>query len=322
MPAESKAVVLVTDGVDTASATSFDTLRELARRAEVPVFSIGLDAGEVHPYHSRPPGRGGGGHGGGGGGPVEAGGGWRAGRPGGGPGGGGWGGGGHGGGPSGGGRRAAGRRLRRQAPERARRRHRRARRDRQGASSTTRPGATSPRERPTEGGGRVDRHDAAPPLPARLRAPGRQARLADDPRRRRPSRRHRARRGRATTSGADPGSPARAPLNGLPGSIWTAAEGARTIPGGRPPVSLAAGSRLGPYEIVSPLGAGGMGEVYRARDTRLGRRSRSRSCPPTGWRTRSGAPASSRRPAPPPPSTTRTSSPSTRSSQPRASSSS
>jgi dipeptidyl aminopeptidase/acylaminoacyl peptidase len=36
-------------------------------------------------------------------------------------------------------------------------------------------------------------------------------------------------------------------------------------------VTLAAGSRLGPYEIVSPLGAGGMGEVYRARDTRLER---------------------------------------------------
>src|SRR6516165_5632775 len=38
-----------------------------------------------------------------------------------------------------------------------------------------------------------------------------------------------------------------------------------------PIMSLNPGQKLGPYEIVSPLGAGGMGEVYRARDTRLDR---------------------------------------------------
>jgi serine/threonine protein kinase/Tol biopolymer transport system component len=36
-------------------------------------------------------------------------------------------------------------------------------------------------------------------------------------------------------------------------------------------MTLSAGTRLGPFEILAPIGAGGMGEVYRARDTRLGR---------------------------------------------------
>src|SRR5712691_13405386 len=36
-------------------------------------------------------------------------------------------------------------------------------------------------------------------------------------------------------------------------------------------MTIAAGTRLGPYEVVAPIGAGGMGEVWRGRDTRLER---------------------------------------------------
>src|SRR3984893_5567550 len=51
-------------------------------------------------------------------------------------------------------------------------------------------------------------------------------------------------------------------------------------------MALTFGTRLGPYEVVEPLGAGGRGEVYRARDTRLGREyqpTRNRKIVSAGW---------------------------------------
>ena len=47
-----------------------------------------------------------------------------------------------------------------------------------------------------------------------------------------------------------------------------------------PSMPLVSGTKLGPYEIQSSVGAGGMGEVYRARDTRLDRTVAIKILPP------------------------------------------
>ena len=59
---------------------------------------------------------------------------------------------------------------------------------------------------------------------------------------------------------------------------------------------LTAGSRLGSYEVIAPIGRGGMGEVYRARDLRLHREVAIKALPEDSRRIPNGSPDSSARP--------------------------
>ena len=52
---------------------------------------------------------------------------------------------------------------------------------------------------------------------------------------------------------------------------WEAPGVCRAIAYNCPQIARTPGTRLGPYEVIAPLGAGGMGVVYRARDTKLDR---------------------------------------------------
>src|SRR5215471_8370844 len=67
---------------------------------------------------------------------------------------------------------------------------------------------------------------------------------------------------------------------------------------GAPPTQLTAGTRLGPYEILGPPGAGGMGRVFRARDVKLGRAVAVKVLRDDGAHDPSGWPASTARPSP------------------------